>query len=86
MLIGLLIGVISGAVQFWLLAKFSRAMTNDGLDKKALLIGICQFLIPFLVLALCAILLDDALIPAIIGMTLTLSVFLIARHFISNMK
>ena len=87
MLIGLVLGIVSGAAQFVLLARFSKAVTGDGSDKestngfdrKAALIGVGQFFLPFAVLLGCALLLPDALLWAAIGMCATLCIFAVVR-------
>ena len=72
MLIGLIIGVVSGILQFWMLVRFTKAITGDGLDKKAVLFGVCQFLLPLIVLVGCAFLLRGSLLWAAIGMVVVL--------------
>ena len=84
-LIGLIIGVVSGVVQFWMLAKFTKAVTGGGLDKKAALFGVCQFLLPLIVLLGCAFLFYNALLWAAIGMIAVLVVCSTIR-FLLNKK
>ena len=72
MLVGLIIGVASGALQFLMLAKFTKAVTGGGLSKRAVLFGISQFFLPLVVLLACAFLLTDALLWAAAGMAAVL--------------
>ena len=79
MLIGLIIGVVSGVLQYWMLVRFTKAVTGDGLDKKAVLFGVCQFLLPLVVLLGCAFLLSGSLIWAAIGMVVVLVSFSMSK-------
>ena len=79
MFIGLIIGAVSGAAQFVMLARFTKAITGEGLDSKAMLIGVCQFMLPLVVLLGSAFLLPDSLMWAAIGMTVTLSALAVTR-------
>ena len=67
-LFGLIIGAASGAAQFWLLSRFTKAVTGGALDTKSVLLGVCQFFLPLIVLAGCALLFTDGLIWAAVGM------------------
>jgi len=67
-LFGLIIGAASGAVQFWMLSRFTKSVTGGALNTKAALLGVCQFLLPLLVLAGCALLFADGLLWAGVGM------------------
>ena len=67
-MIGLLIGAISGAVQFWMLAKFTASVTSGSITVKSVLLGVFQFFLPFIVLLCCALLLPDGLMWSGIGM------------------
>ena len=81
-LIGLIIGAASGAVQFWMLARFTKAVTAGWLDKKTLLFGVCQFFLPLAVLLCFAFLFSDALIWAAIGMAAILISCSLVKFFI----
>ena len=84
MLLGSIIGAASGVLQFWMLSKFTKAVTDGGFDKKAVMFGVIQFFLPLAVLLGCAFLLDGALLWAAAGMAAVLIVasfikFLLAR-------
>ena len=85
MVLGLIIGAVSGLLQFWMLAKFTKAVTGGGLDKKAALLGACQFLLPLVVLLGCAFLFYDSLLWAASGMVAVLVVCSTVR-FLLNKK
>ena len=84
MLVGLIVGAVSGLVQFYMLARFTRAITGGGFDKKAVLLGACQFFLPLAVLLGCAFLLPATLLWAAIGMTSALIICAVVRHVLSN--
>lgn len=65
---GLIIGAVSGGFQFWMLSRFTNAVTRGALDIKAVLFGISQFFLPVAVLLLCALLLPNGLMWSGIGM------------------
>lgn len=50
MMIGLSIGIIAGAFQFWLLLKFSRGIVSGVVNIKYILLGFAQFFLPLGVL------------------------------------
>ena len=80
-LLGLIIGAVSGAAQVWMLARFTKAITGGGLDKITVLYGVCQFFLPLIVLLGCAFIIIDSLIWAAIGM----AVILVGFSFIKFM-
>ena len=84
MLIGLIIGAGSGVLQFFMLSRFTKAVTGGGLDKKAVLFGVCQFLLPLIVLLICAFLLRDALLWAAIGMVVVLVSFSFVKFVLTK--
>ena len=71
-LIGLVIGVASGAVQFWMLSKFTRAITDGAINVKSVLFGMSQFFLPIVVLLCCALLFPAGLMWSGIGMAASL--------------
>ena len=79
MLIGLIIGAVSGVLQFWMLTKFTKAVTGGGFSGKTALLGVSQFFLPLIVLLGCAFLLNNALLWAAIGMIAALVVCALAR-------
>ena len=84
MLIGLAIGAVSGVLQFWMLSRFTKAVTGGGLDKKAVLFGVCQFLLPLIVLLACAFLIRDSLLWAAIGMVVVLVLSSFVKFFLTK--
>ena len=84
MLLGLIIGVASGALQFWMLARFTKAVTGGGFGKKAVIFGICQFFLPLVVLLVCAFLLSGALLWAAVGMIAALVIPSFTRFMIKK--
>ena len=84
MLPGLIIGVAAGAVQVFMLAKFTKAVTGGGLDKVAVLFGVCQFFLPLVVLLGCAFLLKGSLIWPAIGMIIILVGFSIIKFVLPS--
>ena len=85
MLPGLLAGAVSGSLQFWMLSKFTKAITGGGLSGKAALFGLCQFFLPLFVLLGCAFLFKEALIWVAIGMVAVLVICALVR-FLANKK
>jgi len=67
-----LIGVATGAVQFFLLFKFVTSVTGGKTGTKTLLFAITQFLFPFAILVICAFLLPDSLMWIGIGIAASL--------------
>lgn len=84
MLIGLIIGVFSGVVQFLILGRFTGAVTGGSFDKKAALLAVSQFLLPIAILFGCALIYRDGLLWAAVGMTVALVSCAFVRFFISN--
>ena len=65
---GLIIGAVSGAAQFWMLSKFTKAVTGGALNTKTVSLGLSQFFLPIIVLVGCALLFKDGLLWAAVGM------------------
>jgi len=84
MLIGLIIGVVSGAVQFLMLGKFTASVTGGSFNKKSVLFAISQFFLPLVILLGCALLYRKGLLWAAIGMTVALISCSAVRFFLSN--
>jgi hypothetical protein len=68
-MLGLVIGIIAGGFQFWLLSKFTKRVTGGSLTASAVLVGLAQFLLPFAVLIGMAFLRRQDLIWAAVGVT-----------------
>ena len=84
MLLGLIIGAASGFLQFWMLAKFTKAVTGGALDKKAVILGVCQFILPLAVLIGCAFLLNDSLLWAAAGIAGALIICALAKFALAH--
>ena len=61
-MLGFAIGAVSGAIQFWLLSKFTRAVSRGVVNAKVMLFALSQFLFPMAVLSCCAIFLSQSLV------------------------
>ena len=85
-MIGLLLGAVSGAVQFLLLSKFTSSVTGGEFNAKAALFGVFQFFIPVAVLTVCAFLFRDGLVWAGIGMAAVLVAGALFRFVSHNCK
>ena len=86
MWIGLVIGIVSGAVQFLMLAKFTSSVTGESFNRKTAFFAVFQFVLPIIVLVGCALLIEGSLLWAAIGMTATLMLCAFARFILSNKK
>lgn len=84
-MLGFIIGGASGAAQFWMLSRFTQAITGGTFNTKAVLLGVAQFLIPLIVLLVCALLLRNDLLWAGVGMASALLGCALAR-FIKNRR
>ena len=84
-MLGIIIGAISGAAQFILLLIFTRAVSGGKFDTKSVLLALCQFLLPLVVLLGSAFIVRDDLVWAGVSMASVLTVcavvhFLVARR------
>ena len=86
MLIGLIIGIVSGAVQFLMLAKFTSSVTGESFNKKTALFAVFQFALPIIVLVGCALLIEGSLLWAAIGMTGMLMLCAFVRFILTSKK
>ena len=77
--IGLLIGFVSGAVQFYLLQKFVGTLSKGKISNKTVLFAITQFFFPFIVLVICGFFISESLLWVGIGMASALIICGIAR-------
>jgi hypothetical protein len=66
--LGLTIGAISGTIQFFMLSKFTGAISQGKFSNRTVLFALTQFLFPFAVLVVCAFFIQDSLMWAGIGM------------------
>ncbi|MCL2125143.1 MAG: hypothetical protein FWH33_04050 [Oscillospiraceae bacterium] len=83
-ILGLIIGLVSGAAQTWMLTKFTKAATNGEFGKRTIIFGLCQFLLPLAVLLCCAFLISETLIWAAVGMVVILVGFSLVRFLTSK--
>ena len=78
-MLGLLIGAVSGTLQFFLLAKFTGLLTGGKVGGKTLIFALTQFLLPFSVLLICAFFLHESLMFVGIGMAAALITCAVVR-------
>ena len=71
-IIAVIIGVVTGVIQFFLLFKFVTSVTGGKAGMKTLLFAITQFLFPFAILVICAFLLPESLMWVGIGIAASL--------------
>jgi hypothetical protein len=83
-MLGLIIGVISGVIQFLLLQRFTSVLSTGKFTKKTVIFAITQFLFPFAVLVVCAFLISDSLMWIGIGMALALITCAITKFLIMS--
>jgi len=83
-LLGFFIGAASGALQFWLLTKYTKAVTGGNFGNKTVLFAIPQFLLPLLVLLGCALLMPESLLWTGAGMAGSLIIFALVRFLVSG--
>jgi len=80
--LGLIIGIASGLVQFILLYKFITTVTGGKMGSKTIIFAVTQFLLPFTVLLLCGFFLPDSLMWVGIGMASALIISSGIRFYI----
>jgi len=78
-MLGISIGVVAGVIQFFLLMKFTGAVTGGKFSKKTVLFAITQFLLPFAVLLICAFFLEGELLLVGIGIASSLVLCAVVR-------
>jgi len=78
-LLSILIGIITGVIQFYLLYKFVTSVTGGKSGIRTLIFAITQFLFPFAVLVICAFLLTDNLMWIGIGAAASLIICAVIR-------
>lgn len=82
--LGLIIGAISGTLQFFMLSKFTGAITQGKFSNRTVLFALTQFLFPFVVLVVCAFFIQDSLMWAGIGMGAALVTCAVVKFTISS--
>ena len=80
--LGLIIGIASGLVQFILLYKFITTVTGGKMGYKTVIFAVTQFLFPFAVLLLCGFFLTGSLMWVGIGMAASLIISAGIRFYI----
>lgn len=85
-MIGFFVGIVAGAFQFWLLSKFTKAITSGSFSTKNVLFGLVQFFLPLGVLVGIAFLRRQDLLWAGIGIICSLIFGAIAKYFINTRK
>lgn len=85
-MIGLFIGIVAGAFQFWMLSIFTKAITSGLFSTKSVLFGLLQFFLPLGVLIGIAFIRRQDLLWAGIGITGSLIISAIAKYFINARK
>ena len=81
-IIGLLIGIVSGFIQFLLLYKFITSVTGGKGISRIIIFAITQFLFPFIILLLCGFFLTNSLMWIGIGMGASLIISAGVRFYI----
>ena len=71
-MIGIAVGIIAGAIQYWLLAKFTARIARGGADIRTVLLGLAQFFLPLGVLIGMAFIRRQELLTTAIGITVIL--------------
>jgi hypothetical protein len=84
--IGFAVGIAAGAVQFWLLTRFTRHVTSGGITSPVVLLGFLQLLLPFGVLLAIAFLRRQDLILTGVGISGALVGGLLVRHILVRLK
>jgi len=83
-IIALLIGIIAGVIQFFLLFKFVVTVTGGKGGVRTLLFGLTQFIFPFAVLIICAFLIGDYLMWVGIGIASALIIGAVIRFVFAS--
>lgn len=85
-LIGLIIGIVGGTLQFLLLSIFTKAITSGSLTTKNVLLGFLQFFMPIGVLVGVAFLRRQDLLLAGIGIISALIIGALTKFIINGRK
>ena len=85
-MIGLLIGIVSGVFQFWLLTIFTKGITSGTVDIRHILLGLIQFFLPVGVLTGVAFLRRDELLWAGIGIAGALLIGAFVKYLVNARK
>ena len=85
-LVGLIAGVASGAIQFWLLSKFTRSITGGVFGAKVVFFAVSQFLLPFVVLLVFAVLFPGGILWSGVGMASTVLACAFSAFFLRRLQ
>ena len=86
MIVALVVGLLSGFIQLFLIIKFASMLTGGMMGMKCMLLGILQFVLPAVVLIGYALLWRENLIWVGTGMVAALIVGAIIKLVISKHK
>ena len=84
--VAVLIGIATGAVQFFLLYKFVTSVTGGKASTKTILFALTQFLFPFSILVICAFLLPNCLMWVGIGIASSLITCAVVRFVLVSKR
>lgn len=86
-MVGLVVGVAAGGIQFWLLTKFTARITSSaGMNLRSIFIFLLQFLLPLGVLVSIAFLKHSDLLQAALGIIGMLIIGTILKYVIITRK
>ena len=85
-MIGLLIGVAAGVLQFWLLTKFVKGLTTGAVDISYILLGLVQFILPLGILVGVAFIRREDLLWAGTGIAGALIVGAVLKYIVFARK
>lgn len=85
-MIGLAIGIVAGGVQFWLLSKFTKLISQGQINIKCITIGIFQFFLPMGVLLGMALIIRQELMWAGIGIAASLLIGSVIKFILDSRK
>ncbi|MDR2600085.1 MAG: hypothetical protein LBC73_07395 [Oscillospiraceae bacterium] len=84
--LGFLVGILTGVLQYFLLSIFTGAVSGGKFGKKTVLFAIAQFMLPFVVLLISAFILDGNLLLVAIGAIIALITCAVTRFIITIIK
>jgi len=85
-MIGFVIGVISGGVQFWLLSKFTKLISAGKLSGAAIALGFLQFFMPMVILLGVAFTIRQELLWAGVGIVASLLICAVIKFVFNTRK
>ena len=78
-MLGFIIGAATGMASYWLLYRFTCAVTCGKINNKVILIAVSQLFLPLIVLVCCALLLHQSLLWVGVGIAASLIICAVAR-------